>query len=119
MNIDSPKKASPIASLSLLFHDTVYCQVDGGLPTYVEEHLEDVFEQHEGEPTEVVDSMLCPGAVVSGARVRRSILSNRARVEEGASVEESMLMSGVSVGRGARIRRTIDWLASAAQRWRR
>ena len=72
-----------------------------------------VFERHDGEPTEVVDSLLCPGAVVSGARVRRSILSNRARVEEGASVEESMLMSGVSVGRGARIRRTIidKWTA--------
>jgi len=55
----------------------------------------------------VVDSLMCPGVVVSGAEVRRSILANRVFVDEGASVEESILFKGVVVGKGARLRRTI------------
>ena len=55
----------------------------------------------------VVDSLLCPGVVVSGAEVRRSILANRVFVDEGASVEESILFKGVMVGKGARLRRAI------------
>lgn len=51
---------------------------------------------------EVFDSPLCPGVIVSGAYVRRSILSNRAFVDEGARVEESILFSGARVGCGAR-----------------
>ena len=56
---------------------------------------------------EVVDSLICPGVIVSGARVQRTVLSNRVFVDEGASVEESILFRGVHVGRGARIRRAI------------
>ena len=56
---------------------------------------------------EVVDSLLSPGVVVSGGLVRRSILSNRVRVEEGASVEESILFRGVTIGAGAKVRRAI------------
>ncbi|MFT4541153.1 MAG: glucose-1-phosphate adenylyltransferase [Planctomycetota bacterium] len=55
----------------------------------------------------VVDSLLCPGVIVSGARCRRSILSNRVRLDRDASVEDSILMSGVQVGAGAKIRRAI------------
>lgn len=60
-----------------------------------------------GRRAEVVDALLAPGVVVSGARIRRSILSNRAIVNDHAQVEESILFSGVVVGRGARIRRAI------------
>ena len=71
-----------------------------------------VFDEPDGRRAEVVDSLLCPGCVVSGAKVRRSILANRAFVHEGAELEESILFSGVVVGAGSRIKRTIvdKWL---------
>jgi len=66
-----------------------------------------VFDEEDGRRSEVVDSLLCPGTVVSGASVKRSILSNRVFVGEGASVEGALLFSGVVVGKGARLRRAI------------
>ncbi|MHC5011931.1 MAG: glucose-1-phosphate adenylyltransferase [Planctomycetota bacterium] len=61
----------------------------------------------EGRRAEVVDSLLCPGVVVSGGTVRHSLLANRVFVDEGATVEDAVLLSGVVVGKGARIRRAI------------
>lgn len=61
----------------------------------------------EDRRAEVVDSLLCPGVVVSGGTVRRSLLSNRVFVEEGAIVEDSVIFSGVHIGKGAKVRRAI------------
>ena len=62
----------------------------------------------EGERrAEVVDSLLCPGVIVSGATVRRSILGNRVVVREGAVIEDSILLAGVDVGAGAHVSRAI------------
>jgi glucose-1-phosphate adenylyltransferase len=44
---------------------------------------------------------------VSGGHVRRSILSPNVRVNSYALVENSILFSGVEIGRHSRIRRTI------------
>ncbi len=66
-----------------------------------------IFEEPGGRRAEVVDSLLGGGCVVSGGRVARSILSPRVYVDEGASVEESLLFSGVRVGAGSVIRRAI------------
>jgi glucose-1-phosphate adenylyltransferase len=66
-----------------------------------------VFEEVGGRRAEAVDSLLCPGVVVSGGKVRRSILANRVFVDEGAVVEDSILFSGVHVGKNARLRRAI------------
>ncbi len=54
-----------------------------------------------------VDSMVCSGVVVSGAVVRRSVLSPRVQVHSYAEVEGSVLMHGVDVGRGAVVRHAI------------
>src|SRR5438067_8612532 len=54
-----------------------------------------------------VDSMVCAGVVVSGAVVRRSIVSPRVHVHSYALVEDSVLMHDVDVGRGAIVRRAI------------
>ena len=54
-----------------------------------------------------VDSIVCPGSIISGGVVNRSILGHRCRVNSFARVEESVLFSGVNVGRGAKIRRAI------------
>jgi glucose-1-phosphate adenylyltransferase len=53
------------------------------------------------------DSILCAGVIVSGATVRRSILSPGVQVHEGATVEDSVLLHEVDVGRDAVVRRAI------------
>ncbi|MFW5933123.1 MAG: glucose-1-phosphate adenylyltransferase [Actinomycetota bacterium] len=54
-----------------------------------------------------VDSMISSGVVVSGATVRRSVVSPRVRLHTGSLVEDSVVLHGVEVGRGAVIRRAI------------
>ncbi len=56
---------------------------------------------------EVLDSLLCPGVVVSGAAVRRSILSNRVFADEHAVIEDAIVFGNARIGKGARIRRAI------------
>jgi glucose-1-phosphate adenylyltransferase len=56
---------------------------------------------------QALDSMVSPGVIVSGATVRRSILSPEVRVHSRALVEDSVLLDGVAVGRGAVVRRAI------------
>lgn len=53
------------------------------------------------------DSLVCEGAIISGGRIDRSILSPNVRIHSFSHVEESILLDGVSVGRRARIRRAI------------
>jgi glucose-1-phosphate adenylyltransferase len=54
-----------------------------------------------------VQSMISPGVVVSGALVNHSVVSPNVRINSWASVEESVLMEGVQVGRNAVVRRAI------------
>jgi glucose-1-phosphate adenylyltransferase len=54
-----------------------------------------------------LDSMVCAGVVVSGGEVRRSVLSPSVHVHSYASVEGSVLMPGVEVGRNAVVRNAI------------
>jgi glucose-1-phosphate adenylyltransferase len=54
-----------------------------------------------------LDSMVCAGAVLAGGVARRSILSPGVHLHSWAEVEDSILMHGVDVGRGAVVRRAI------------
>ena len=56
---------------------------------------------------EAHDSMVCPGCIISGGHVRRSILSPSVRVNSFAVIDSSILFSGVVVGRHCRLRKTI------------
>jgi glucose-1-phosphate adenylyltransferase len=56
---------------------------------------------------EALDSMVCHGGIVSGGHVRRSILSPNVRINSFAVVDDSILFTGVDVGRHSRIRRAI------------
>ena len=56
---------------------------------------------------EALDSLVCPGCIVSGGQVRRSVLSPGVRVNSYAVVEDSILLDGVDVGRYCRVRRAI------------
>ncbi|HVT64697.1 MAG TPA: glucose-1-phosphate adenylyltransferase [Mycobacteriales bacterium] len=54
-----------------------------------------------------IESLVSPGCVVSGARVRRSVLSPKVDIHTGSEVDESVLLDGVDVGRGSVLRRAI------------
>lgn len=56
---------------------------------------------------QAIDSIVCPGTILSGGKVKRSVISSNVRVNSYASVEESIVFHGVNIGRHARIRRAI------------
>ncbi|HQI00066.1 MAG TPA: glucose-1-phosphate adenylyltransferase [Deltaproteobacteria bacterium] len=55
----------------------------------------------------VLDSIICNGAIISGGKVSRTIISPNVRVNSYAEVLDSVLMEGVSVGRNCRIKNAI------------
>ena len=61
----------------------------------------------DGRRGEATDSLVCPGAILSGGRVQRSIIGPGVRVNSYARVEESILFEGVDIGRHAVVRRAI------------
>ncbi len=60
-----------------------------------------------GRCGQALDSMVCPGSVMSGGVVERSIVGPSCRVNSFAVVEDSILFEGVDVGRHAQVRRAI------------
>jgi glucose-1-phosphate adenylyltransferase len=83
---------------------------DEGWPIRSQEHhlppAKFVFDD-EGRRGQAIDSLVASGCIVSGATVRRSVLSCRARVEEGSVVEDSLVLPSAVVGRGVVLRRSI------------
>jgi glucose-1-phosphate adenylyltransferase len=65
-----------------------------------------VFDQ-DGRRGMAVDSMVSPNVIVSGGLVRGSILSPGVIVHSYSTVEDSVLMHDVEIGRGAIVRRAI------------
>jgi len=69
-----------------------------------------VFASSDTTPARIghaLDSIVCPGSIISGGEVNRSILSHNVRVNSYSQVVESILFDQVVVGRNARIRRAI------------
>jgi glucose-1-phosphate adenylyltransferase len=60
-----------------------------------------------GRVGSAIESLVSPGCIVSGARVRRSVLSPGVDIHTGSEIDESVLLHGVDVGRGAVLRRVI------------
>ena len=65
-----------------------------------------VFDE-DGRRGHALDSMVCAGVVLSGGVARRSVLSPGVHLHSYAEVEDSILMHGADVGRGAVVRRAI------------
>ena len=65
-----------------------------------------VYEGVEGTG-QVLNSMVCAGAVVTGATVRGSVISPGVIIHPHAKVEDSVLLHDVVIGRGAVVRNTI------------
>jgi glucose-1-phosphate adenylyltransferase len=61
----------------------------------------------DGRTGQALDSMVCEGVIISGATVKRSVLSPSVHVDDYAQVDGSVLFSGVHVGRGAIVRNAI------------
>jgi glucose-1-phosphate adenylyltransferase len=72
-----------------------------------------------GRRGQALDSMVCAGVVISGATVRRSVLSPGVHLHSYAEIEDSILMHDVEVGRRAVVRHAIVdknvWVAPGAQ----
>jgi glucose-1-phosphate adenylyltransferase len=60
-----------------------------------------------GQTGVAINTILSGGCIVSGGRVEHSILSPNVQIHSDAEVTDSIILDGVSVGRHARIRRTI------------
>jgi glucose-1-phosphate adenylyltransferase len=61
----------------------------------------------EGRRGMAVDSMISGGCIVSGATVRRSVLFSNVRVDDGALIEDCVLLPDVVVGEGVHLRRAV------------
>ncbi|MEJ2321131.1 MAG: glucose-1-phosphate adenylyltransferase [Gammaproteobacteria bacterium] len=61
----------------------------------------------EGRRGEAIDSLISAGCILSGARVKRSILFFLARVEEGSLIKDSVILPKVQVGKNCVIKRAI------------
>jgi len=66
-----------------------------------------VFDEDEGRRGAAHDSIVAAGTIISGGKVTGSIIGPRVRIEEWAEVSDSILFSGVRVGKGAIVRRAI------------
>ena len=63
-----------------------------------------------GEPGRTgtaIDSIVCPGCIISGGVVRNSVVSPDVRVNSYTEVDSSIVFSHVNIGRHCRIRRAI------------
>jgi glucose-1-phosphate adenylyltransferase len=61
----------------------------------------------EGRRGMAVNSMVAGGCIISGAYVSQSLLSSDVRIDEGSTIDSSVLLPGVTIGRRAKIRRCI------------
>jgi len=60
-----------------------------------------------GEPCEVIDSLVCEGSIVSSGIVHESVLGYDCYVHAGATVKDSVILSGCDIGSGARLTRVL------------
>ncbi|HSN18616.1 MAG TPA: glucose-1-phosphate adenylyltransferase [Gammaproteobacteria bacterium] len=65
-----------------------------------------IFDEDERRGT-ALDSMVAEGCIISGAQVRHSLLFNDVTVEQGSSVDSSVLLPGAHIGKGCRLRNTV------------
>jgi glucose-1-phosphate adenylyltransferase len=61
----------------------------------------------EGRSGHAVDSIIANGAIISGGRVRNSVVFNNVFVHSFCDIDESILMQGSNIGRSARLTRVI------------
>ncbi|HEV2401348.1 MAG TPA: glucose-1-phosphate adenylyltransferase [Candidatus Sulfotelmatobacter sp.] len=65
-----------------------------------------VFDE-DGRRGEALDSIVSGGCILSGGRVRKSVLGRTVRVHTGAVVDECVIMDNCDIGRHAKLKRAI------------
>ena len=65
-----------------------------------------VFDE-DGRRGMAVNSLVAGGSIVSGAVVRRTVISSHVRIEEGSTIEDSVLLPEVTIGRRVTLRRAV------------
>ena len=61
----------------------------------------------EGRRGEAIDSMIAGGCIISGARIKRSVISSGSRVHSYSHIKDSVLLPRVEVGRNCRIQNAV------------
>ena len=64
-------------------------------------------DSEQGRVGTATDSIVCPGSIISGGRVERSIIGLHCRINSFSNVSDSILFDSVEVGRHAQVRRAI------------
>jgi glucose-1-phosphate adenylyltransferase len=57
--------------------------------------------------SQTLDALVSSGCVVRGADIRRSMLFSNVKVDEGAIVQDSIVLPSVDIGRGVRLNRVV------------
>ncbi len=60
-----------------------------------------------GRPGQALNSLVSDGAVIRGGTAISTVLGHGVVIESGAEVEDSVLLDGCRIGRGARVRRAL------------
>jgi glucose-1-phosphate adenylyltransferase len=98
------------ASMDLLGPHPPFELADPAWPmrTYREQHPPAMIVSTAGDGRSCVEnSLISAGALIRNARVTGSVISPRVTIEDGASVQDSIIMEGTVIGTSARIRNTI------------
>ena len=61
----------------------------------------------EGRRGEAIDSLVSAGCILSGARVKRSVIFFMTRIEVGSLVKDSVILPKVHIGKNCRIQRAV------------
>ncbi len=54
-----------------------------------------------------LNSLIAGGSIISGSAIRTSVVSRNVRIEDGCEVEQSVILSGATIGVGSRLRRVV------------
>ena len=74
--------------------------------TYPDPPAKFTFDE-ENRRGEAIDSVVSSGCILSGGRVRNSVIGRGVRIHAGALVEDSVILDNCDIGRRAKIRRAI------------
>ena len=61
----------------------------------------------EGRRGEAIDSMVAGGCIISGARIKRSVIGRGSHVHSNSQIKDSVVLSRVEIGRNCRINNTV------------
>lgn len=62
---------------------------------------------HNGRGVDVIDSLICEGAIVTEARLQRVVLGYDSIIHRGSDIEDSVVLNGCNIGARCRLRRVL------------